>query len=70
MRLFIAIQLNKIMKDALIDAQNQMHENGVRGNYPPMENLHLTLAFIGDYPDPEDVLEAMKRSPSHPLNLA
>ena len=29
MRLFIAIQLNKIMKDALIDAQNQMHENGL-----------------------------------------
>lgn len=70
MRLFIAIRLNKIMKDALIDAQNQMYENGVRGNYSPVENLHLTLAFIGDYPNPEDVLEAMETVSFTPFELS
>ncbi len=60
MRLFIAIQLNEEMKDALIDLQNQMYENGVRGNYTSEENLHLTLAFIGEYPDPDAVLDAMQ----------
>ena len=60
MRLFVAIQLNEEMKDALIDLQNQMHEEGVRGNYTSEENLHLTLAFIGEYPDSEEVLDAMQ----------
>ena len=58
MRLFIAITLSDAMKDALIDVQNTMYEHGVRGNYTKEENLHLTLAFIGEYPDPEAVLDA------------
>lgn len=59
MRLFLAINLNNEMRDALIDAQNDMYESGVRGNYSPEENLHLTLAFIGEYPDPENILSAL-----------
>ena len=71
MRLFVAIQLNEEMKDALIDLQNQMNEEGVRGNYTPEENLHLTLAFIGEYPDSEEVLDAMQTLTftSFPLTL-
>ncbi len=59
MRLFLAINLNNEMRDALIDAQNDMYESGVRGGYTPEENLHLTLAFIGEYPDPENILSAL-----------
>jgi 2'-5' RNA ligase len=59
MRLFIAIQLNDDMRDALIEIQDRMREHGVRGNYTKPENLHLTVAFIGEYPDPEDVREAL-----------
>ena len=55
MRLFVAICLSPEMRDALVDLQRQMHAQRVTGNYTPVENLHLTLAFIGDYPDPEDV---------------
>ncbi len=69
MRLFIAIQLNEEMKDALIDLQNQMFEQGVRGNYTSEENLHLTLAFIGEYPDPEAVLDAMQTVTFTPFPL-
>ena len=60
MRLFIAIRLTEEMKDALIDVQNQMYEGGVRGNYSSEENLHLTLAFIGEYPDSEEVMDALE----------
>ena len=59
MRLFVAINLSDAMKDALIDAQNALFDRGVRGNYTTAENLHLTLAFIGEYPDAQPVLDAL-----------
>lgn len=55
MRLFIAIALSEEMRRALGDVQRQMKARGVAGNYTPAENMHLTLAFIGEYPDPDDV---------------
>ena len=55
MRLFVAVCLNGEMRAALRDMQRQMKKQGVGGNYTPPENLHLTLAFIGDYPEPADV---------------
>ena len=59
MRLFIAIQLSDAMKDALTAAQDEMYEHGVRGNFTTRENMHLTLAFIGEYPDKDRVLDAL-----------
>ena len=59
MRLFIAIQLSDAMKDALTAAQDEMYSHGVRGNFTARENMHLTLAFIGEYPDKEQVMDAL-----------
>ena len=59
MRLFLSINLSEEMKDALISVQNTMYDRGVRGNYTSEENMHLTVAFIGEYPDPERVLDAL-----------
>ena len=59
MRLFIAIQLSDAMKDTLTAVQEKMYAYGVRGNFTPRENMHLTLAFIGEYPDKEQVLDAL-----------
>lgn len=56
MRLFIAIELSRDMKDALVTLQDQMRFQRISGNYTPVENPHLTLAFIGDYPAPDDVI--------------
>jgi 2'-5' RNA ligase len=69
MRLFIAIQLNEEMKTALVGIQNEMRRRGVGGNYTSLENLHLTLAFIGEYPDPDGVLEAMETAGFTPFTL-
>ncbi len=69
MRLFIAIQLNETMKDALVRMQDGMMDNNVRGNFTKEENLHLTLAFIGDYPDPDAVLDIIDASDYRPVEL-
>lgn len=55
MRLFVAIQLSPEMRSALAQMQNEMRSQRIAGNYTPLENLHLTLTFIGDYPEPDDV---------------
>ncbi len=70
MRLFIAIQLSEDVKQHVADVQNAFRRQGVRGNYTPAENLHLTLAFIGEYGDPDGVLEAMKTVRFSPFSLA
>jgi len=69
MRLFTAIILSEPMKAALIQAQNEIYDSGVRGNYTPEENLHLTLAFIGEYPDAASVPEALSAVSFSPFEL-
>ena len=59
MRLFVAIELSDAVKDALIEAQNRMYDRGVRGSYTQEENLHLTLAFIGEYAEAEPIVDAL-----------
>ena len=70
MRLFIAVRLSNAMKDSLIHTQNTLHDRGVRGNYTSEENLHLTLAFIGEYPDAETVLDALAAVSFRPFALS
>ena len=62
MRLFIAIQLNDKMLDALEELQQGMKKCGLRGRYTKRENLHITLAFIGEYGNPDEVLDAMEET--------
>ncbi len=69
MRLFLAIALSDEMRGALVGAQNDLYDRGVRGSYAPEENLHLTLAFIGEYPDPEQVLDALSDLSFSPFPL-
>ena len=69
MRLFIAIRLSDGVRDGLSAIQRELRNHGVRGNYTKVENLHLTLAFIGEYSDPTFVLEIMRSVPFEPLAL-
>lgn len=48
MRLFIALPLSDGMRRVLLDAQRDMRAQGVRANFSREENLHLTLAFLGE----------------------
>lgn len=59
MRVFIAINLTENMKHALGCVIRDMKKSGARGNYTLQENLHLTLAFIGEVADVAETLEAL-----------
>lgn len=63
MRLFIAICFDENMMDSLVEIQDDLMRCGVEGNYTLRENLHMTLAFIGDYDDPEQITEVMQKVP-------
>ncbi len=69
MRLFIAICFDDSMLDSLVEIQDDLMRSGVRGNYTPRENLHMTLAFIGEYNDPEQIVEVMKKVPLRSFSI-
>ena len=69
MKLFIAINLTPNIKQTLRDVQDFCLANGIQGNYTPEENLHLTLAYIGEYPDPDHVLDVMEIIHSSPFSI-
>ena len=57
------------MTDALVSLQDAMRRWGVSGNYVAPDNLHLTLAFIGEYADPYDVSEVMEQIGFEPFSI-
>ena len=69
MRLFIAISLEGAIKDSLLHLQEYWYQLGVRGHFVPSENLHLTLAFIGEYGNPDDVMDAVSTVSFQPFTI-
>lgn len=61
MRLFIAIPFEPPVLDALTAAQSSLKATGVRGGYTVRQNLHMTLAFLGEVRDPRPVIAALGR---------
>ena len=57
MRMFIAIQPSPGFRAALEGLQERLQEAGITGKYREPDGLHLTLAFIGEWP--EDVTELL-----------
>ena len=48
MRLFIAINFNSNTKSKLLALRDELRTHSSRGNFSLPENLHLTLAFLGE----------------------
>ena len=69
MRLFISIPLEDEPAALISDVQKTFRQQNVRGNYTPQENLHITIAFIGEYNDPDAVLAAMGRVRFSPFSV-
>ena len=69
MRLFIAIQFDDTILDELSVLQAGMKKCGLKGRYTSRENLHLTCVFIGEYGNPDDVLEAMEEVSFQPFTI-
>jgi len=48
MRLFIAVNLTEPTRRALSELQGELKQSAIRGSFTPPQNLHLTLAFLGE----------------------
>ena len=60
MRLFVAVTPDDAMRRAVLQVQRSLAAGLTRGSLTRAENLHLTLAFLGETP-PERV-EAARRA--------
>ncbi len=48
MRLFFALTFDDATKHDVITCQNAIRAHGVEGRITPKQNLHITLAFVGE----------------------
>lgn len=48
MRLFLALRFDSQMNKALTSTLHDLKVAGVKGNYAPAQNLHITLVFLGE----------------------
>jgi len=70
MRVFVAITLSNELKKTITGTLHDLKQKGIKGNYVPVQNLHLTLAFIGETDKPGDVKEALKNVSFKPFRLS
>jgi len=60
MRLFIAVNFSDELKGRILRIQEQLRSQSTRGSFTRPENLHLTLAFLGETPEEKvNVLSAI-----------
>ena len=69
MRLFAAILFDEELHCALEGYADELKRRGARGRFTLRENLHLTMAFIGEYGEPDRVLEAMRAAAFRPMDI-
>lgn len=69
-RLFVAITLSDEIRKTVNQTLHEMKQRGIKGNYSPTANLHLTLAFIGEIREPEQVMEVLKTVSWKPFKLS
>lgn len=70
MRLFVAIELEKTIREGLRAVVGRLQEAGASGNFTRGENLHLTLAFLGETDRTLEISQAMAAVRSDPFSLS
>lgn len=69
MRLFAAVNFDKATVDKLYSCCQLIRENSISVNVSRRENLHLTLAFIGEVPSAKRAIDALQRVSAPPFEL-
>ena len=54
MRLFISVNMKDTLRSRVVEIMNIMRAKTVRGNFTRPDNLHITLAFLGEI-EPERI---------------
>lgn len=67
MRLFIAVKFDDI-RDEIINVRESLRSQSKKGNFTRDENIHLTLAFLGEVPgsritEIENIMEEIDEEP-------
>ncbi len=69
MRLFVAINFTEPFKKAVLHRQADLKRASAAGNFSRPENLHMTLAFIGEVGDASAASRAVKSVAFAPFAL-
>lgn len=69
MRLFIGVPVAGAARRRAAEVQDLLRGLGVKGNYARPENLHVTLAFLGEQPDISRAAEALASLSAEPGEL-
>lgn len=70
MRLFIAVNFSDEIKEVLQNAIANLKAGNVSGNFSRPENLHLTLAFIGETNRVSDIRKIMDGVSMPPFEIS
>ena len=68
--IFISFNFDDEITDELVRLQRQLKDAGTRGNITKQENLHMTAAFIGEYGNPDDVLDILEQVAFRPIDIS
>ena len=66
MRLFVGLQPSDDFRTALSVLQDRLRAAGITGRYLEPSNLHMTLAFVGEWP--EDITQVLP-AVGHPFTI-
>ena len=69
MRLFIAVMLPDDAAKELYGFADALKKKGVTGRIVREQDLHITLAFIGEYGDSNDVIDALSDIDLRPMTI-
>lgn len=72
MRLFFAVNFSEREKDAIMSKVGELKKICSRGNFSRRDNLHVTLAFLGEVPRErlDDVIAAAKSVKFSPFEIS
>lgn len=69
MRLFVAVNFDKDTVEHLYNSAQLIRESSVSANISRRENLHLTLAFVGEAPSAKGAVDALSAVDFAPFRL-
>ncbi len=70
MRIFLSIRFTEEIKDSLIKAMAELRAQNVHGIFTMPENLHLTLAFIGETSQLKEIRAAVDDVKVSPFEIS